>query len=65
MLGLTKYEVMGNVILFLFAGFQTTADTMFLIFYELASHPEVQEKVKSILLFFIFIDIHDVVLKII
>ena len=56
---------MGNVILFLFAGFQTTADTMFLIFYELASHPEVQEKVKSILLFFIFIDIHDVVLKII
>ncbi|XP_067950116.1 cytochrome P450 3A29-like isoform X2 [Watersipora subatra] len=42
--GLTKNEVIGNAILFLFAGFQTTADTMFFIFYELAMHPDVQEK---------------------
>ncbi|XP_067948027.1 cytochrome P450 3A29-like [Watersipora subatra] len=42
--GLTKQEVIGNAILFLFAGFQTTADTMFFIFYELAMHQDIQER---------------------
>jgi len=42
--GLTKIEVMGNTILFLSAGFQTTADTMSMIFYELAMNQEEQKK---------------------
>ena len=47
--GLTKPEVIGNTILFLNAGFQTTADTMVYVFYELAVNPEVQQKVCLIL----------------
>ena len=45
--GLTKGEVIGNSILFLFAGFQTTADSMMFIFYELAYHPDIQSKVSQ------------------
>lgn len=48
--GLTKREAMGNTILFLSAGFQTTADTMATVFYELAMNPEVQTKVSIFLL---------------
>ena len=44
-IGLTKNEVIGNAILFLLAGFQTTADSMLFTFYELAHHPDIQEKV--------------------
>ena len=43
--GLTKVEVMGNTILFLSAGFQTTADSMSTLFYELAMNPDCQQKV--------------------
>ena len=50
--GLTKEEVVGNAMLFIFAGFQTTADTMLFIFYELAQHPEIQERVRSYYMLF-------------
>ena len=38
--------MIGNTILFLNAGFQTTAETMMYVFYELAMNPEVQQKVR-------------------
>ncbi|XP_067948926.1 cytochrome P450 3A24-like isoform X2 [Watersipora subatra] len=41
--GLTKEEVTGNSLLFLFAGFQTTADSLVFFFYELAHHQFIQE----------------------
>ena len=44
---MTRKEIKGNSILFLFAGFQTTADTMMFIFYELAHHPDSQQKVMT------------------
>ena len=43
-------EIIGNAFLFLLAGFQTTADTMLYIFYELAMHPEIQQRVSYLLL---------------
>ena len=43
--GLTKIEVIGNTVLFLSAGFQTTADTMSMLLYELAMNPDAQNKV--------------------
>lgn len=45
---MTKPEVMGNTVLFLSAGFQTTADTLLYVFYELAMHPDIQKKVPDI-----------------
>lgn len=37
--------MIGNTILFINAGFQTTAETMLYVFYELAMHPDIQQKV--------------------
>ncbi|XP_048759592.2 cytochrome P450 3A9-like [Ostrea edulis] len=42
--GLTEDEVTGNAILFLLAGFDTTASTMTFMSYCLATNPEIQEK---------------------
>ncbi|XP_048758996.1 cytochrome P450 3A8-like [Ostrea edulis] len=42
--GLTEDEVTGNSILFLLAGFDTTASTMTFMAYSLATNPEIQEK---------------------
>ncbi|XP_056017485.1 cytochrome P450 3A6-like [Ostrea edulis] len=42
--GLTEYEVTGNAILSLFAGFDTTANTMTFMSHCLAINPEMQEK---------------------
>ena len=41
---------MGNTVLFLSAGFQTTADTMSMLLYELAMNPDAQNKVILLLL---------------
>ncbi|XP_062613453.1 cytochrome P450 3A14-like [Saccostrea cucullata] len=42
--GLTEDEVTGNAILFLLAGFDTTASTMTFLVYCLATNPDCQEK---------------------
>ena len=46
-LGLTRTDIMANTMLFFLAGFQTTADSMLFLMYELAHHPEIQQKVSS------------------
>ena len=52
--GLTRIEVIGNALLFLIAGFQTTAETINFLFYEMAVNPDCQEKVIPLLLSLIF-----------
>jgi cytochrome P450 len=42
--GLTEDEVTGNAILFLLAGYDTTASTMTFMTYSLATNPEIQDK---------------------
>lgn len=42
---LTDEEIVGNIVLLLVAGFETTATTLSLASYNLAIHPDVQEKV--------------------
>jgi len=42
---LTKEEVIANAVLFLLAGFRTTADSLLYLYYELAHHPDIQQQV--------------------
>ena len=42
--GLTEREIIAQAVLFLIAGFGTTADTLNWLCYELAINPEAQEK---------------------
>jgi len=42
--GLTMQEILGNAMIFILAGFQTTADTLLFTFYELAMYPELQQR---------------------
>lgn len=42
--GLTVEEITGNSILFLLAGFDTTASTMTFMTYNLATNPECQDR---------------------
>ena len=44
---LTVDEVVGNVFLFLVAGYETTATALAYATYELARHPDVLEKLQS------------------
>jgi len=44
-LGLTKEEVIGNAVIFLIAGYESTGATLQNLFYLLAWYPEIQEKV--------------------
>ncbi|MFM6003032.1 MAG: cytochrome P450, partial [Sphaerospermopsis kisseleviana] len=41
---LTDVEILAQAILFLLAGYETTGSTLTLISYNLACHPEIQEK---------------------
>ena len=48
--GLTMNEIVGNAVVFILAGFQTTADTLLFLFYELAMYPDIQQRVCLIML---------------
>src|SRR6218665_219825 len=43
-LGLSHEEIIAQSILFFLAGYDTTANTLALFAYELATHPEIQDK---------------------
>lgn len=45
-IGLTRNELLANAVSFFIAGFQTTSETLLFAFYELAQHPQIQEKVR-------------------
>ncbi|KAI0240414.1 Cytochrome P450 3A24 [Lamellibrachia satsuma] len=42
--GLTPYEVLGNAMLFFLAGYDTTSTTLTYLMYNLARHPDCQQK---------------------
>ena len=44
---LTDVEVLINSLVFMLAGFDTTATTLSWLFYELAVNPEIQEKLAT------------------
>ena len=46
-LGLTQDEVVGNLLLFLLAGYETTSGSLSFILYNLAIHPDVQEQLAQ------------------
>ena len=43
--GLNKDEILANGVLFFLAGFDTVANSLSFLFYDLAVHPDCQEKV--------------------
>ena len=45
--GLTTSEIIGNSLIFIFAGYETTATTLSLLAHNLALHPEIQERVYN------------------
>jgi len=45
--GLTRTEIKGQTLLFFLAGYETTATTMQFLSYHLATHPDLQEKLRS------------------
>ena len=45
--GLTRTEIVGNSILMLLAGYETTGNSMIFFAYNLATHPEIQEKLRQ------------------
>ncbi|XP_033752022.1 cytochrome P450 3A29-like [Pecten maximus] len=46
-LGLTSEEILGNVELFFVAGYETTATALTMTAYNLATHPECQDKLRQ------------------
>ena len=46
-IGLTRIEIVGNSILLILAGYDTTTNAMTFLMYNLATHPEVQEKLRE------------------
>jgi len=44
-IGLTEKEIMAQTLLFLLAGYDTTANTLGFLFYNLALNQDVQDKV--------------------
>ena len=44
LVGLTPYEVLGNAMLFFLAGYDTTSTTLTYLMYNLARHPDCQQK---------------------
>lgn len=46
--GLTSDEALGNILQFVLAGFQMTADSLIYLFYEFAHHPEALNKVCGV-----------------
>ena len=45
--GLSHEEVLSNLFLFLLAGYDTTSGTLSFLLYNLAVHPEIQEKLAQ------------------
>jgi len=43
--GLTDYEILGNAVAFMVAGFETTATTLQFFSYAMATNPDIQEMV--------------------
>lgn len=46
--GLTKKDIIGNSLSFFTAGYETTATALQFLLYNLALHPDIQEKVSII-----------------
>ena len=46
-LGLSHEEVLSNLFLFLLAGYDTTSGTLSFLLYNLAVHPDIQEKLAQ------------------
>ncbi|XP_072264690.1 cytochrome P450 3A9-like isoform X1 [Pyxicephalus adspersus] len=44
---LTDSEIMAQSIVFIFAGYETTSSTLSFLFYNLATHPDVQQKLQE------------------
>src|SRR5579864_5570291 len=46
---MTEEQVMNEIHVLLFAGHETTANTLSWLFYLLATHPEIMKKLKSVI----------------
>lgn len=44
---ITEHEFIGNILLILLAGYETTANAITYALYALANHPEIQEKLRE------------------
>ncbi|KAB1263435.1 Cytochrome P450 3A12 [Camelus dromedarius] len=47
LLALTDLEIVAQGIIFIFAGYETTSNSLSFIMYELATHPDVQQKLQK------------------
>ena len=46
-LALSDQELMAQSIIFIFGGYETTSTSLSFIIYELATHPDVQQKLQE------------------
>jgi len=46
-LGLTRTEIVGNSMLMILAGYETTGNSLVFLAYNLAAYPDVQEKLRQ------------------
>lgn len=44
---ITEHEFIGNILLILLAGYETTANAITYVLYALANHPEIQDKLRA------------------
>lgn len=47
LIGLTQNEIVGNSIIFILAGYETTANSLLFLAYNLATHKEAQDKLRE------------------